>query len=68
MFDKPLIDPAKCDGCGVCVSVCPKTALVFTDRTINFDAHRECSWCGDCEAVCSGGAISCPYEITFAKD
>jgi ferredoxin len=27
----------------------------------------ECDWCTDCEAVCSTGAISCPFEIIIQE-
>jgi len=67
LLDKPLIDPAKCDGCGVCVSVCRQAALSLTGKTVSFSAETECPWCGDCEAVCPSGAISCPYEIIVSE-
>lgn len=68
LFDKPLIDPAKCDGCGVCVSVCHQAALSMVSKTVSFTAKIDCPWCGECEAVCPQGAISCPYEIVFSED
>ena len=27
---KPVIDPARCDGCGECVSACPAGAIAIT--------------------------------------
>jgi MinD superfamily P-loop ATPase len=65
LCDRPLIDPAKCDGCGVCAGVCPQSALVVTGGKVNFTMTAGCSWCGECEAVCPSGAIGCPYEIVF---
>lgn len=68
MFERPAIDPAKCDGCGVCVSVCHQAALVIIGGTVSFSETEECPWCGKCEAVCPSGAITCPYEIIFGED
>lgn len=68
MFDRPLIDPAKCNGCGVCVGACHQAALVIQGGTVSFTTTLDCPWCGHCEAVCPLGAISCPYEIVFAED
>lgn len=67
MFERPVIDPAKCDGCGVCVSVCQPAALVIVGGTVSFSATGDCPWCGECEAVCPRGAITCPYEIIFGE-
>ncbi len=51
-----IIDPGKCNGCGLCVSVCP-------DRTISMEEGRaavtgeRCFQCGHCLAVCPTGAV-----------
>lgn len=67
MFERPVIDIARCDGCGLCVSVCHQSALVIVGGVVSFEAITECPWCGECEAVCPHGAISCPYEILFGE-
>jgi NAD-dependent dihydropyrimidine dehydrogenase PreA subunit len=59
----PQIDPEKCSGCGLCVSVCQHDGLELVDRVVVFIGKGSCSWCGLCEAVCANGAISCPFEI-----
>ncbi len=63
MTEKPIIDAQKCDGCGLCVTVCWGNALAIVDRVVTIIETVECDWCTDCEAVCLTGAIRCPCEI-----
>jgi MinD superfamily P-loop ATPase len=63
--EMPVIDPEKCDGCGLCVGVCHLNGLVIVASIVTFIETVECDWCTDCEAVCLTEAISCPYEITM---
>ena len=63
MVEMPVIEPQKCSGCGLCVSVCRCNALVVVNNIITIIETVECDWCADCEAVCLTGAISCPFEI-----
>jgi MinD superfamily P-loop ATPase len=65
MIEKPIIDPEKCQGCGLCVSVCVCGALVLVEKTVTIINVEDCGWCGLCELVCPNGAISCPYEIVI---
>lgn len=65
MIEMPLVDPEKCDGCGLCVSVCRCQALVLVDRRITIIESRLCGWCTQCEAVCPTDAIRCPFEIVI---
>lgn len=63
----PIIKPDKCNGCGLCVSVCRYHALVLVNNVITIIETVECDWCTDCETVCFTGAISCPFEITIQE-
>ena len=63
----PVIDPKKCDGCGLCVGVCHLNALVIVNNIITIIETVECDWCTDCELVCLTGAISCPFEIILQE-
>ena len=59
----PVYDVTKCDGCGLCVTVCRCGALVLTDNKITILQVDNCGWCTDCELVCATGALLCPFEI-----
>jgi len=65
--EMPVIDPKKCDGCGLCVGVCHLNALVIVNNIITIIETVECDWCTDCELVCLTGAISCPFEIILQE-
>jgi MinD superfamily P-loop ATPase len=67
MAEMPIIDLNKCDGCGLCVSVCHCNALVLVRNVITITETAECDWCTDCEVVCPTGAISCPFEIIIQE-
>lgn len=65
MSEIPVIDPERCNGCGLCVGVCHLHALGIVNNTVAFVIRVECDWCTDCEIVCPTGAISCPFEIVI---
>ncbi len=61
----PKVDREKCNGCGLCISVCSCKALVLVGNVVSVIETEECGWCTECEAVCPTQAISCPFEIVF---
>lgn len=63
MVEMPVIEPEKCNGCGLCINVCSCDALMLVDGIIEVAATEECGWCLQCEIVCPTGAITCPFEI-----
>jgi len=64
-----VFDPKLCNGCGICVSICPARGLTLTKRP---DGTKKkiplvietapgislCMACGDCTAACPEEAIS----------
>jgi MinD superfamily P-loop ATPase len=65
MAEMPQIDSQKCNGCGLCISVCANKVLVLVDQIVTVIEVEQCNWCTDCEAVCPTGAIACPFEIVI---
>jgi len=71
MIAMPVIEPEKCNGCGLCVSVCTCQTLMLVDNVVTFIEKKQCHkctrWCTKCEEVCPTGAISCPFEIVIEE-
>ena len=63
VVEMPVVDKKKCNGCGLCVSVCYCNAFVLVGGVVTVVETEECGWCTECEAVCPTGAIACPFEI-----
>jgi NAD-dependent dihydropyrimidine dehydrogenase PreA subunit len=63
----PLIDPEKCDGCGLCLDVCSCGGFVLTGDVISIKETVNCDWCTLCEAICPTGAITCSFEILIQE-
>ena len=59
----PLIDPALCDGCGLCVRVCPTGALAMNGAVAVVARPEAYDYTGLCEMICPRGAIQRPIEI-----
>ncbi len=55
----PVVDEAKCTGCGECVEVCPAEPNVFElkDKKAKVVHPEECIDCGACEDACPEEAI-----------
>jgi len=67
IIEMPQIDREKCNGCGLCISVCSCGALVLVNNKIIMIVTEDCHWCTQCEAVCPTGAISCAFEIVIEE-
>jgi len=72
MVEMPVIDSEKCQGCGLCVSVCACGVLVLIDNKTTVVRREGCSgctrWCTLCESVCPNEAISCSFEIVIEEN
>jgi len=67
MGEMPVIDQEKCNGCGLCISVCTCGGLVLVGQVVTVIETVTCDWCTMCEAVCPTGAIICPFEIIIEE-
>jgi NAD-dependent dihydropyrimidine dehydrogenase PreA subunit len=61
----PLIDVQRCDGCGLCVGVCPTGALAMFEAKAVIANPDACEYDAACEDRCPQGAIGLPYLIVF---
>ena len=54
-----IIDTDKCNGCGLCVSVCKDFSLAIEDGVVKVGDNPifGCIGCGHCMAICPTGAI-----------
>ncbi|MFU8796223.1 MAG: CoB--CoM heterodisulfide reductase iron-sulfur subunit A family protein [Dehalococcoidia bacterium] len=56
-----FVNEAECEGCGLCVLLCPFQAIELQDRKGSMVAHVNeavCKGCGTCCAACRSGAIN----------
>ena len=51
-----VIDPEKCNGCGLCVKVCPSETISMQDGKARVTGDRSLQ-CGHCVAVCPVDAV-----------
>lgn len=42
------IDRKHCDGCGICVEICPLDCLRMDEKEKVFMKYDECWYCGSC--------------------
>ena len=68
MKAKPIIDEERCQGCGLCVSVCACGALKVVGNVVVAIEVENCGWCTLCEMVCPNDAITCPFEIVIEDE
>ena len=54
-----------CDGCGICVDICPLDCLRLNENEKAFMKYDECWYCGSCTLECPVDAIMLrlPYLI-----
>lgn len=52
------LDEGKCNGCGVCLDVCPHAVLVPAAKKIEIRDKNACMECGACAINCPFGALT----------
>jgi len=62
----PLIDPARCTGCGLCAQLCPTNAVAVRANQATIIHPQACTYCDLCETYCPEGAIGRPFTVVFA--
>ena len=62
-YPVPLIDPDRCDGCGLCVRACLNGALAIRGYRATIIRQKACGYAGLCAMICPNGAIELPVEI-----
>jgi pyruvate ferredoxin oxidoreductase delta subunit len=60
-FQKPVILPAKCTRCGICLILCPTNAIREKYDAYEVDLST-CKGCGICANECYAGAIAMEVE------
>jgi len=52
------LDADKCNGCRMCVKVCPHAVFVMADGKAVLDDRNACMECGACALNCEAGALT----------
>jgi NAD-dependent dihydropyrimidine dehydrogenase PreA subunit len=53
-----VYDPETCNGCGMCVNVCPHAVFEMEGRKAKLIRPQACMECGACQLNCVTNAIS----------
>lgn len=52
------LNEGKCNGCGVCLDVCPHAVLAPSNKKIEIRDKNACMECGACAMNCPFGALT----------
>jgi len=61
------LDPQRCNGCRMCVTVCPHEVFEIVDRRARIVDRDACMECGACARNCESGAISVDSGVGCAS-
>jgi len=67
-FGEVAFDHEKCNGCSLCVQICPANSLLMEDKKVKMKSPKEsgCISCGCCMVICPNEAVvmKLPYVFT----
>lgn len=63
----PVIDPARCIGCELCVKLCPNNVLALVRGIAVVIEPESCNYTSICQEICPVEAINLTYEIVIGK-
>ncbi len=66
LWSRPVADPAKCTGCGICVANCPVNAMKLVNRVAVID-YKTCINCLCCDEVCPENAMKIEQSWLAAR-
>jgi NAD-dependent dihydropyrimidine dehydrogenase PreA subunit len=67
-FENTLVyDPALCNGCAMCVEVCPHAVFEMDGRLAKLTNAQACMECGACQVNCVTGAIAVESGVGCAS-
>lgn len=52
------LDAEQCTGCGLCLTVCPRTVLCRENGAVRIQDRDRCMECGACARNCPAGAVT----------
>jgi NAD-dependent dihydropyrimidine dehydrogenase PreA subunit len=52
------LDVERCNGCGLCVEVCPHAVFELKDKRVTLADRGACMECGACALNCVAGAVT----------
>ena len=61
------LDEARCGGCGMCVTVCPRAVLAVENQRARILDRDACIECGACARNCPTGALSVASGVGCAR-
>ncbi len=61
----PILDAARCIGCGDCVAICPTQCLATLGPLVWLPRPRDCVACAACAIVCPASAITLPGAVGY---
>jgi len=61
------LEVARCNGCGLCVAVCPHAVFLIADGRASIADRDACMECGACARNCEARAISVQSGVGCAE-